>query len=247
MKSFKELREEFKSGTLFSVGDIVETKEGLIAEVVNLGTNYVTLVENGNIFKKWITAVNPVTEMKTLDVQSSENLSFKGYTTKNLSKELQEQFSSLIESSQDHYAILNCIQSIDLLLGATKRLVENNFDIYKMSYERSVKYINKFNMSADMLNEAHDILFEVAINEGLKFSSADRAKVATIIAMSAGIDASGDPVSIVNKAALAFKNGRHTPEAWKIVGKMMNKATESGIKWNKDIFAPSTQKFMELN
>lgn len=243
MKSFAELREEYKTGKLFTVGDTVETKDGVIAEIVNLGTNYVTLVENGNIFKKWITEV---TKKKVAKKKVCEGFSFKGYSPKNFSDDNITLFTSLIESSTDHYAILNCIQTVDLLLGANKKLVENNFDVYGMSFDRATKYLDKFGITRGLISNAEDILLEVAIEEGIKFTGADKSKVAYIIATSAGIEPQGDPASTVNKAAQHFKSSKLTPEGWKILGKMLAKADEAGINWNHNIFNPTTLKYMEL-
>jgi hypothetical protein len=70
----------------------------------------------------------------------------------------------------------------------------------------------------------------------LKFSAADKMKIASIIATTAGIASEGSIEDIVNRSALKFKTGRHTEEGWKLIGKMMNKATQAGIKWDKNIF-----------
>lgn len=244
MKSFIEVRDEYKTGKMFSVGDSVKTKDGIVAEVVNLGTNYLTLIHEGEIFKEWITDVKLC---KKVSVKEEDGkFSFKGYKTKNLSESDVSEFKNLIESSTDLYAILNCIQSVDLLVGSEKKLVENNFDTYRMSYDRAIKYLKKFNINPSIISEAETILLEVGIEKGLKFSANDKSKVAMIIATSAGVDTNGDPVTVVNRAAQHFKSSRLTPEGWSILGKMLNKASEAGIKWNKDIFAPTTKKFMEL-
>ena len=59
-------------------------------------------------------------------------------------------------------------------------------------------------------------------------------------------DQSGKHHEIVNRAAQQFKSGRHTPEGWKIMGAMLNKASEAGIQWDKNIFHKSIHKVMGL-
>ena len=70
--------------------------------------------------------------------------------------------------------------------------------------------------------------------------------IASIIATSFGSDASGDAVEIINAAAQKLKGGKHTPEAWKIAGNMLNMATKAGIKWDKSIFSAPTAKAMGI-
>ena len=54
-------------------------------------------------------------------------------------------------------------------------------------------------------------------------------------------------VDVINDAVRYFMKGRHTPEAWHIAGKMLNKATELGIKWDQKLIKPTTRKAMHMD
>lgn len=236
------IREDYKEGKLFKVGDSVRTNDGLEAEVINLGTNYLTLVREGNVFKRWLNEVE-VIHSKMRDT-GTDVFSYKGYAPKNFTKELEEMFSGLCNSNTDSFALLNCICSIDDLLKIDG--INEKYEYYKAEYDRSIRYLRKFGLPESIISSAEDQLLEYAIVEGVGFSANDKNKVASILAMSAGVSTDGSATDIVNQAAEAMKNKKHTPEGWKIWGKMLNLASKAGIKWNKDIYARSTQKFMEL-
>jgi hypothetical protein len=93
-------------------------------------------------------------------------------------------------------------------------------------------------------------LLEFSILNTLKFTATDKIKVAIMIGTAVGLSNSdlnsSSPELLVNVSASKVKLSRLTPDGWKIVGRLFNKATEMGIKWNKDLFAKQTQKFMEL-
>ena len=55
------------------------------------------------------------------------------------------------------------------------------------------------------------------------------------------------PLDVINEAVRYFMKGRHTPEAWHIAGKMLNKATELGIKWDQKLIKPTTRKAMHMD
>ena len=72
----------------------------------------------------------------------------------------------------------------------------------------------------------------------MKFSPNDKLKVARIIATSLGVadaDEKSGPESMVNQALRSIKNKRLTPEAWKIIGNMLEMAEDAGIKYDPSI------------
>jgi hypothetical protein len=237
------IREDYKDGKLFKVGDIVETKDGQLAEIINLGTNYLTLVKEGNIFKRWLDDVK-ISENKPLKLKESPDFNYKGYTPRNFNSELKNVFADLCSDNEDSYALLNCIKSTDALLDISN--LNEKFEYYRTEYDRALRYMKKFDIPTSVLSNAEDKLLEYAIVEGVSFAAADQSKVAAILAMSAGVSSDGSPVDVVNSAAIKMKAEKHTPEGWKIWGKMLNLATKAGIKWDKNIYAKPTQKFMEL-
>ena len=118
-----------------------------------------------------------------------------------------------------------------------------------MDFERASKYLNKFNIELEEMSSIEDRLFAYALTEGLKFSANDKMKVAHIIAKAVGHSPSPehkDPVDIIHGAVDHVKKNRYSEQQWKILGGMLNKATESGIKWDKNKFHSRTQHFMGL-
>jgi len=237
------MREEYKDGKLFQVGDIVETNDGKIGEVINLGTNYVTIVSEGMTFKKWLKDIS-ITESQILSTSVSDVIEFKGYKANNLNESAIKILSPLLEH-EDQYAVLNCIKAVDCLSKFS--LDENNYLSYKVEFERAQKYLDKFSLPSSLISAAEDKLLEYSIVEGVTFGAADKMKVAKIIALTAGVtDHSGQHNDVVNRAATTFKQSKHTPDGWRIFGQMLNKASDAGIKWDKTIFHKSIHRAMGL-
>ena len=64
---FLNLRENFVSGNVFGVGDLIENlNHGLMGRIIRQGTNYViALTKEGMMFKSWIKDINEVHEVGT--------------------------------------------------------------------------------------------------------------------------------------------------------------------------------------
>lgn len=76
--------------------------------------------------------------------------------------------------------------------------------------------------------------------EEMKFSPADKVKVARIIAASLGdekADEKSGPENMINAALRKVKNKPLTKEAWKILGNMLDVATQAGIKYDESILS----------
>ena len=55
------------------------------------------------------------------------------------------------------------------------------------------------------------------------------------------------PHEVIDDAVRHFLKGRHTPKAWHIAGKMLNKASLLGINWNQKLIRPTTRKAMKMD
>ena len=55
------------------------------------------------------------------------------------------------------------------------------------------------------------------------------------------------PHNVINDAVIDFLKGRHTPDGWRIAGKILNKATELGIKWDQKLLKPMTRYAMKMD
>jgi hypothetical protein len=76
--------------------------------------------------------------------------------------------------------------------------------------------------------------------EEMKFSPADKVKVARIIAASLGdekADEKSGPENMINAALRKVKNKPLTKEAWKILGNMLEVAQQAGIKYDESILS----------
>ncbi|CAB4168077.1 hypothetical protein UFOVP1666_158 [uncultured Caudovirales phage] len=117
------IREKYFNKEIFNIGDSVESA-GLIYEILDRGSNYITVSDsNGEISKKWIQDCSEIHNIKE-DIQpgyAPEEISFKGYTTKNLhhSGDATKSFQDTIAryGKHDPIAILNAIKSTDDYMG----------------------------------------------------------------------------------------------------------------------------------
>ena len=153
-----ELREKYHAGEIFNVGDKVTDGES-IYEVVDRGANYITVVnENGDISKKWLDSVQP-TQVEE-DVQpgpAPEEISFKGYETKNLhhSADATKAFESTIQrynagQIRDAVAILNALKATDTYMKINDYHLEQgvapdrkDLAIWKEAHGKARESLNK--------------------------------------------------------------------------------------------------------
>lgn len=242
------IREAYVEGSIYNIGDKVKYKDDIV-EIIDRGPNYVTLIKEGKTFKAWLKDVTPIkieeTHKRTSQLYK-ESFIIKGYKTKNFTRELSEHFKLISKSNDDVFALYNSVICLDNLLGMTEESLKEDYNKYKVDFDRAIKYFKKFDIKLTEMSNIEDMLFAFSLQENVKFNASDKSKVASIIAGTAGITETGDPVSVINASAKKFKSGSHTPEAWKIIGQMLNKATQAGIKWDKNIFAKSTLKFMGI-
>ena len=148
-------RNEYIEGNLFKVGDVVVCKEGT-AEIVNLGTNYITVLLEGKTIKKWISDVTLVDSTPT-------------------AIELPEMFQSLTDH-EDKYAVINCVEAYTTLQNI--RNLDEDFMKYKSAFDRAVRYFNKFNLDMGALDESEDTLLIHAMMHGIyNFNVLNEAKI----------------------------------------------------------------------
>lgn len=178
MKKIGELLEQFRSarppeskafdraaylaGDLFRVGDIVESARG-DAEVLYLGTNYVTLIKDGKTFREWAEAVQLKETPENVKAKPRiyrETISFKGYKTKNLSRDLAESLKKTNVTPTDWFAYYNCLVACDSLLGASKEDIKENFNKYKNDYNRAMRYLDKYGIATEEFSTVEAILIE---------------------------------------------------------------------------------------
>ena len=255
------IREKYRIGDLFKINDIVinrSTKS--IHEIIDCGTNYLTVVDNaGAVSKMWLSDAVVANEL-TEDFNntrrrrsSSSQIAFVGYKSKHFNKEIFEAFKQTLSektAKTEKFVTLNTIRQTDNLIEALEHLTINNYSRTKALFEQTEKYLNKLNIICyhTYRSDIRDKLNEFEIFECLTLTGIDREKVISIIAesLNLNIEEFETAEEKINACATKVKYGKWPPEAWKLMGNMFNQATILGIKWNKSIFEESTQKVMGL-
>ena len=254
------LREEYISGNLFHVGDIVETKNGT-ETIANLGSNYVSTVDaNGTLHRHWIHTITLSENKMDVNLNSrfyGHQVRFHGFRTSSFTKNIQEKFKPLFkqqlveETHLQNLQLLMLLQSTDAMLKEWKTS-PINYQKLRIEFDRSGKYLNTFSALAEheeYRKEIEDALIVHELTEGAKIGSSDKMKAAKLIAQALDVPdlhKYTTPEDLVNAAAAHSRTKKFAVDGWKIVGKMMNTATKAGIAWNKDIFPKPTQKAIEL-
>ena len=211
-----ELREQYRSGIIFNVGDKV-TDSSNIFEVVSRGSNYITVVnEFGDMSKKWLDAVQPINIEE--DIQpgyAPKEINYKGYTTKNFNRsaDAAKAFQYTIKRSHDPVAVLNALKATDMYMGLNdKKISGGKFtntdkETWFNAHEKARESLNKigeflhhedyWNMHQHELEGAlskyketgKDDAFREEYLKGLEemnFTLTNKIKVANIVASSLG-------------------------------------------------------------
>lgn len=141
-------RDSFIKGDLFKVGDIVEHR-GRKAEIINMGSNYVTLIREGKTFKSWITDIVSVqTESKRVMPRIVDNqVSFKGFKTTHFTEEVSILFLEKYQETTDPFAFYNCLVSCDSIMGASSNVLIEFYHKYRNDYDRVSRYLDKFDIT----------------------------------------------------------------------------------------------------
>ena len=254
-----DIREQYVAGEVYNIGSVVEDADG-VYEVMDRGANYITVVDNeGNLSKKWLNQVVEVS--KEIDYEPSDILAFKGYVTENfeISPEATDAYRKLIESDKDPIAVLNAIKLTDECLNIIKEASEqgcatdeqaNKFKVAQIKVVDTLSKIDELNEHSyiDGLSTQMQSLVEKNDKKdgsyGIRFTGADRIKVARIIAGSLGVgspEKSSNPTQLVNMGLRKIRTKRMTPEFMGILDKMLGTATAAGIEYD-DGLLPSVMK-----
>lgn len=266
------LRERYINKEIFNIGDIVESNEQRF-EIVDRGPNYLTVVDsNGQTSKKWLKDVVMTEQQLYTDAQfqdkdcecDSEEVSFKGYTTKNLhnAQGAAEAFTKTINNigNLDPVSVLNALKYTDEYLKITPADVlkggKENQDIllkWSEAHLKAKQALDKHNefiyhaeywyLYKDLLDKA---VFAVRIitsdnpNSDLDESvmlepNKDKLKVAKVISSVLG----GEDDKSSNPETLvnnALRKAKNLPkDSLKIVIKMLKLADEVGINYDHKI------------
>jgi hypothetical protein len=258
-----DIREAYLKGSIFNVGDKVQDADGQY-EIVDRGANYISVVnESGAISKKWLNAVTPVVDIQE-DVPSTtppDEITYKGYVTKNFkrSNDASAAFTTSIQRAQDPVAILNAIKATDEYMGINDRhiageeLTDKERTQWNDAHKTAREYLQKIGEFAHHQDYWHTHEHEFQdlnsdypqmadqFSEGLqemKFTDADKIKVARVIATAMGVeevDKQSSPTNLVNMALRKIKNKTFSKASYSIISNMINTVKEAGIKFDEKL------------
>ena len=261
-----QLREDYVAKKIFNIGALVEDDKGVYEVMDRGANYISVSDEDGNVSKKWLHEVRQIAERNTVnDYHYNDELVYKGYTTEHFRNyyEIKDKFLDLFESEKDPVAILTCLKLVDqtlkILSEAESRVYalieEAGADsIIKMKLADSLNsigeldnhdYLDQINADlADLLAREPNMKKDLEEQKNLKidpqnkfrFTSADRIKVARIIAGSLGIDnpeKMSNPTQLINFGLRKLRTKRVTPEFAEIVKKMLQTANTAGIDYDR--------------
>ena len=272
-----DIREKYYAGQIFNIGEKVTDGQNIF-EIIDRGSNYITVVnESGTTSKKWLDSVQPIIIEDIQPGYAPEQISYKGYTTKNFdrSEDAAKAFQDTIQRDGDPVAILNAIKATDTYMGLNdKHLTGEKFtdqekQTWIASHEKARESLNRIGEFAHHQDywhmhqhELEGVLLDYSESdkeemreqkerlEEMKFSSVDRIKVARIIAGSLGVpdvEEKSGPAEMVNQGLRFIKNKHMTPEAWTVIGNMLQMATDAGIKFDHNIVKNKVEEAVAIN
>lgn len=195
----------------------------------------------------------------------------------NRSEDAAKAFQYTISRDGDPVAILNAIKATDTYMGLNdKHLTGEKFtdqekETWIAAHEKARESLNRVGEFAHHQDYWHmhqhelegvligydksgrdDALAEEQKErlEEMKFSSIDKIKVARIIAGSLGVpdvEEKSGPAEMVNQGLRFIKNKHMTPEAWVVIGNMLQMATDAGIKFDHNIVKNKVEEAVAIN
>lgn len=252
------IRDKYIEGSLYKIGDIiVDPLNTSIHEVIGLGTNYLTVVdEEGDVSKKWLDKVIEANSLKEAfnearRKRSSKNqLAISGYKTSYFTEEIYDVFHPLLKE-KDKLGILYLVQSTDELIHESQNITEDNYSQVKSLWERTLKQL----LHMDSLVEHSfyripigEAIINYEMEKGINFSLQPSDIAVKLLAEATEVPLTNGSfkVDIVNEAARVIKSKKFSENGWKFLGKLFNLVTDSGVNWDKNILSPSTKKYMEI-
>lgn len=243
MSSKEKLREDYLSGKLFSVGDIVTEKvTGKSFKVLDLGSNYVRVAnQEGSISRKWIEDVEVKrSATKTFGesfktVVKSDRFTFNGYTPKFTSQIVSESFSKSVDV-EDQYALLEAIKETEKYLNSSD--IKTRFD----SFVRSGKFLN----SCGILEEHrhYRTIFESDMSKSIlnnpnsinTIFKNNRQGAINFFADVAGVNYQQVQENTLTRCLNKIGSIPLTEKEKKVYGEIVNTIVESGLEYEFDSF-----------
>lgn len=281
-----ELREAYRAGEIFNIGDTVTDGENMY-EVIDRGANYITVVNEGAISKKWLDSVQPTCVKEDIaSIHVPEEISFKGYVAKNLchSEDATKAFQTTIQryndgKIKDAVAVLNALKATDTYMQLNDLHLDHDeapsqtelaawhdaHDKARDSLNRIGEFMHHFDywhthehkiqdMESKYMPERPEVEIDDSYNpQGhlteMKFSSADKIKVARVIAGALGIEdveKSSSPEQLVNAALRKIRSKPMRPEYISVLHNMLQTANEADIKYDEKLVPQKVNEAIKL-
>lgn len=267
-----ELREKYFRKEIFNIGDIVESNNESF-EILDRGSNYLVLVNsNGETSKKWIqdvvmsenTQLFTSAQFRPDITEVPEQISFKGYTTKNLNRAngAAKAFQMTIQNmgDKDPLAVLNALKATDDYLGLSVDDIlrdgqENaeeltNWNAAHLKAKRILEQMGEFALHAEYWHlyktELDRAVYAVKIPnapshdhkrpDDMPSNFNEQFKVANAIAKVLNIseDKTKSPTEIINTSLSNISI--LSEDSTIIVSKLLDLAESIGINYNKKTF-----------
>lgn len=280
-----ELREAYHAGEIFNIGDTVTDGENMY-EVIDRGANYIVVVNEGVISKKWLDSVQPAgVKEDVVPIPAPEEISFKGYVAKNLchSEDATKAFQTTIQryndgKIKDAVAVLNALKTTDTYMKINDLHLEHDeapsqtelaawhdaHDKARDSLNRIGEFMHHFNYWHTHELKIQENLFQVLCSQEvemtdsyntqghlteMKFSSADKIKVARIIAGALGVEdaeKSSSPEQLINNALRKIRSKPMRPEYINVLHNMLQTADEADIKYDEKLVPQKVDEAIKL-
>lgn len=197
-----------------------------------------------------------------------DQITYKGYTTKNFhrSADAAKAFQDTIQRSYDPVAVLNALKATDYYMGVNDKALtsgkapsDEEMEQWKAAHEKAreaLGRIGEFPHHQDywhmhvheieglLSKYAEEASREESIEESyqriqeMKFTAADKIKIARLIANSLGVEdveKSSNAESLMNTALRKIKNKPMSLAYMDIIKKMLSTAEEAGINYDKKL------------
>ncbi|NBP03088.1 MAG: hypothetical protein EBU90_23840 [Proteobacteria bacterium] len=264
------LREQYFNKKIFNVGDLVES-DNTQYEIIARGSNYLTVVDKeGNMFKKWIQECQVSTSVNE-DISQGyapDQVTFKGYTTKNLhhSEDAVKSLNDTIKryGKSDPVSVLNAIKSTDTYMKINDKTVqpsEKDLSTWKTAHAKakdSLTRLGDFPHHQDYwktheteLEFLHQAKSNKLMNEDLTqktVKTTDKLKVARIIGSFLGltdVESMSNPEQIVNTALRKIRSKTLNQESNEMLKRMLALASEVNIAYDTKLMPHTIKEGLE--
>jgi hypothetical protein len=209
-------RDMFYRGEQFLIGQVVKESDKLF-EIVDRGTNYITVVdENGTLSKKFIDKLTVVES--TMNYRTGSI--YKGFIPSDAFKSVPNLLEAVDSiTDEDPVAVLKSLNLIEQFLSSE---IDNLDRVYEI-HERIG------------ISKSFDPILE-SLSEKPVVKPSDKLNIARIIADALGADTkSSDADMMVNSALRGIKSRKLDQLTTDTISKMLKTAREVGIKIDQDL------------